>query len=109
VYVKLPADVAKNCAKYANGLRGGAPAWGTTEMFGDTSFDPFVLADRIVDGGLECLALVFNSLPWGALGFPDGYALPSPASHAWYSEKSGIFVQAYYGVGSGILRKQPRG
>jgi hypothetical protein len=109
LYVALPNTVADQCKKYAQGGLGSPSSLGLVESFGDVSFDPAVLADRLVDLFLDKLNHLLMVMPWEQFGSDPG-ALPDSGTHESYGEASQNFLKACFGLGSSTRsRTQNRG
>jgi hypothetical protein len=97
LYISIPPIVADKCKKNANTL--GLPSdSGLVDAFMDTSFDPALLADRLVDVGLGKLNVLLGSMPWEQFGSSEG-SLPPPGTDPMYSKESGEFAKACFGLG----------
>jgi hypothetical protein len=97
-YLSMPTTVTVGCRKYVNSL--GLPEdSGLIEAFEDTSFDPVALANRLVDIALDKLDLLLRAIPWEEFG-SDERTLATVGTHPMYSEESGEFAKACFGLGA---------
>jgi hypothetical protein len=105
LYVRMPETVAAKVKEHLTGL-GSQAAKALADDIDGTNLDPFVLADLLVDVGLERLDRLLTAIPWTEFG-SDETKLPPPATHPQYDAVSQQFVKACYGLGVKSKRPAP--
>ena len=97
LYVRIPEEVAAKVKAHLTGL-GSSAATALANDFDGTNLDPFIVADVLVDVGLDRLNQLLLAMPWKEFG-SDGTKLPPPGTAEIYGPASEQFVKACYGLG----------